>query len=70
MKVEIYDSAKYPLDPTQTIEDVWYVKLIHDKHTVTLRVTERDDVLELSVNGQLVIMPKAANSIAVREIGF
>jgi hypothetical protein len=70
MKVEIYKDAKLPLDPSEVIENVWYVKLICNQNTITLRVTDYKDELVLSVNSQLVVLPKAANSIEIKELGY
>lgn len=71
MIVHIYDgTSKIPLEPDAIHDKIWYMKIFTEKEEVELRVSEDNGKLHISVDGQLIIEPNAANSVNILLRGF
>lgn len=70
MEVKIYESTARSLVPDDIKSDVWQVRISLEHGSTELRISDDHGQLRITVEGQLVAEPCAANAIKISKRNF
>jgi len=70
MKVKVYKSTTRSLIPDEIEEDAWQVRISLEHGSTELRISDDHGQLKITVEGQLIAEPCAANAIKISKRNF